>query len=320
MHETFGEYLKALDREGRSSTAACYIHGLRNFTAWLGSRDPLKATHADLEAFQRWLADEYRSPAGKKLGRGTQGTRLSAVKGYYEWLHRRGLLLVDLASGIKIPTVKRTQVVSDHLTQQEAIALIQTQAKKLQAQKEGTRYWAIEFRNLTLVCLAIATGRRRTTLVTLKVEDLDFKRSEIRIEWEKGKPGRVLPCAKWALTVAKEYIQKARALLLGRRHKAKWLFAGLRTDRICGEYLGRFLQGLQQRTVDENPDLEELADKCLTAHSLRVTFATMLFLNGANIRCVNELLLHERLSTTAKYTPLNLDDIRRALKVAHPRA
>jgi len=46
----------------------------------------------------------------------------------------------------------------------------------------------------------------------------------------------------------------------------------------------------------------------------------MLFLNGANIRCVNELLLHERLSTTAKYTPLDLDDIRRALKGAHPRA
>jgi len=163
-------------------------------------------------------------------------------------------------------------------------------------------------------------GRESAERTPLKVEDLDFKRNEVRIEWEKGKPGRVLPCAQWALAIAREFVGKARTLLLPRRSCATWLFAGLRTERICGEYLGRFLRDLQRRTVEENLDLEDLADKTLTAHSLRVTFATMLFLNGANIRCVNELLLHERLSTTAKYTPLDLDDIRRALKGAHPRA
>jgi len=315
-------FLEALRRENRHSTADCYRFGLHNFQQWLerGKLDPLKLTRQSLEQFQRWLCEEYRSPAGRALCRGTLGTRISAVKSFYKWLYRRGLLLVDLAPALRVPTVRRGKVSCDHLTQQETIAIVQTQAGRLLAMREGTKDWAVQFRNLALLCLAIATGRRRMTIVTLKVADLDFKRHEIRIDWEKGKPGRVLPCAGWALAVADEYVRKARPLLSNRWPRAPWLFTGVRTKRICGAYLGRMLRDLRDCAVREHPDLEELRDKRLSTHSLRVTFATMLFLNGANIRCVNELLMHERLTTTARYTPLELDDVRRALKGAHPRA
>ena len=322
MHETMLDYLRSLEREGRTTTVPAYSWGLKNYYDWTTRLmiDPLKATAADVETFQRFLADEYRKPDGKPLAKGTQGTRLSALKGYYAFLYKRSVIVFDPARKIQIPKVRRAKVACDYLNQQEATALIQTQARIVAERKEGSRYWALESRNLAMLALAIATGRRRTSMFSLRVRDLDFERNEVRIEWEKGKAGRVLPCVKWAVDLARDYIKKARPILLGGETDPDWLFIGQRTERVCGKYLGRLLRHVQQRTVEENPDLEELAAKKLKTHSLRVTFAMMMFLNGAGIRIINELLLHTNLSTTAKYTPLELDDLRRACRLAHPRA
>lgn len=322
MHQTMLDFLRALEREGRASTGATYEVGLQNYAGWLAAQDldPLKATLQNLQEFQRYLAEDYRSPERKSLARATQGTRLAAMKSYYLWLYRRGLIVVNPAWKVKPPTVRRNGPVRDHLTQQEATAIIQTQAKIVGEKKKRSKRWAVEVRNLAILCLAIATGRRRMSLMTLKVEHLDFERREIRVEWEKGKVGRVLPCVGWAMTPAKNYIEQARSIILAGRPDPHWLFVGEHKPRLFACYVGRLLKSVQRRTAEENPDLEGLADKKLTAHSLRTTFATMLFLNGANIRFVNELLLHERLSTTAVYTPLELDDLRRALRTAHPRA
>lgn len=321
LHETMLEFLRALSRQGRATTVPAYSWGLKNYHDWLTTKtlDPLKATAAEIEAFQRFLSEVYKSPKGSPLAKGTQCTRLSAVKSYYAFLYKRGLIVIDPARKLRIPIVRRSMVACDHLSQQEATALIQTQARTVSQRAKGSRYWALELRNLALLSLALATGRRRTSITSLRVRDLDFERHEIRIEWEKGKAGRVLPCAKWAIEIAKDYVEQARPILQDGPDPG-WLFSGQRTERVCGEYLGRMLRLVQSKTVEENPDLEELADKKLKTHSLRVTFATMMFLNGAGVRIVNELLLHSNLSTTARYTPLELDDLRRACRLAHPRA
>ncbi len=213
MHGTMLDYVKSLESGGHTLTASCYAIGLSNFQAWLDTRnlDPLKATQSDLEAFQRHLAEGYRSPRGLPLGRGTQATRLSAVKAYYAWMYLHGVLLFDPARKIVIPKVSKGFVKRDHLSQQEAIALLQTQAKRCASRyREGNHWWATEQRNLAMLCLAIATGRRRRTLLSLKVSNLDFERDEVRVEREKGKFGRVLPCARWAMSATKAYLEKAR--------------------------------------------------------------------------------------------------------------
>ena len=321
MHETMAQFFKAMELEGRASTVPSYRRGLLRYQQWLTTNglDALSATTEIILEFQKFLAEQYRKPNGKPIKRGTQATWLSGLKSYYRWLYQRGLNVFDPARKIKLPLVRRTKVACDHLTQQEATAIVQTQAKIVAERKEGTRYWAAEFRNLAMLSLAIATGRRRESLLSLRVKDLDFERNEVRIEWEKGRPGRVLPAAAWAMTVARDYIKRARSALI-KGTDTQWLFAGIRTDRVCGEYLGQLLVHVQARTVEENPDLDELAAKKLSSHSLRVTFATMMFLNGAGIRIVNELLLHKQISTSARYTPLGLDDLRRACRLAHPRA
>ncbi len=321
MHETMEQFFKAMELEGRASTVPSYRRGLWRYHQWLATNglDPLSATTEIMLEFQKYLAEQYRKPNGKPIKRGTQATWLAALKAYYRFLYQRGLIVFNPARKVKLPLVRRSKLACDHLTQQEATAIIQTQSSYLSRKIVGTRMWAMEYRNLAILSLAIATGRRRQSMLDLRVKDLDFARNEVRVEWEKGRAGRVLPCASWAMAIAADYIKRARPLLL-RGPDTGWLFTGFRTARICGEYLGRMLRQVQARTVEENPDLEELASKKLSSHSLRVTFATMLLLNGAGIRIVNELLLHKQISTSAKYTPLELDDLRRACRLAHPRA
>jgi len=97
------------------------------------------------------------------------------------------------------------------------------------------------------------------------------------------------------------------------------LFISKKNGRITHQ-TDDYLPVLHRQSCDENPDLTELPDKILTMHGLRVTFAKLLFNGGCNIRSVNELMLHELLSTTAYYTPLKLEELRSACRLAHPRA
>lgn len=322
LHDSMQKFFEALELQGRASTAKGYVHALGRYDAWLQVRrvDPIHTMANDILEYQKHLATSYRKPNGQPLKRSTQSTWLSAVKSYYDYLYRRGVILHDPASKLKLPKLKNNRITCDPLSQQEAMAMMQVQAQMVTEHPENSQYWAMEFRNLALIAMAIATGRRTSSLTDLRVKDLDFARNEVRVEWEKGRAGRVLPCARWAMKVAKDYLERARPLLLEEKPDRAWLFVGQRTDRICVEYLARLVHKLQVRTAEENPDLEELASKKLKGHSLRVTFATMMFLNRAGIRIVNELLLHKQMSTSARYTPLELDDLRRACRLAHPRA
>jgi len=327
MQETIVKFLASMESEGRVSTVPTYRRALERYDSWLTAEDiaVLSATTEDIIAFQEYLAESYRRPdTHKALVKGTQVTWLCAVKSFYTWCYRRGLVLNDPAAAVKLPRIVRRRVVCDPLSQQEAIALVQTQAAIVAAKRKGSYSWAIETRNLAMVCMGLSTGRRCSSIGNLRVTDLDHERCEVRIEWEKGRPGRVLPCAAWALAVAKQYVEEARPVLLAvgghKRADPGWLFMGVRTKQVDITYLTRLVHALQTKTVEANPDLDEMAAKKLTSHSLRVTFATLMFLNGAGIRIVNDLLLHKHLQTTARYTPLHLDDLRRACRLAHPRA
>ncbi|GMV83739.1 MAG: hypothetical protein AMXMBFR7_49230 [Planctomycetota bacterium] len=322
MHETMQQFLDWMATQGRANTVPSYTKGLTRYVEWLGERAPLEVTLETLEAFQRHLFEDYRRRDTRRpLKLSTQATWLSAVKGYYGYLARLRLIAANPSRLLKLPKVPRTRVRAAALDQQEVMAILALQAQRVKSKREGALGWASEVRTLALLALAFATGRRRDGLHNLKVAHLDFERNEIRVEREKGRHGRVLPCAQWALDAARVYIEQARQLLVNDRPDPGWLFINKKARRLNGEYLGRKLRLLQVLTAEANPDLDELAAKRLSTHSTRVTFAkNLMFLNGASLRVVNELLLHRRLQTTTRYTPLELDDLRRACRSAHPRA
>ena len=321
MHETMEQFRKHIEMEGSERTAESYAMALQQYHDWLLTKevDPLRATTEDVKQYQRWLAEEYQSPRGSTLALNTQANRLACVKSYYRWLERKGLILADISRKVSLPKIRRSVTSRDHLTLQEVTAILQTQMKRSTKFVEGSFRWAREIEGLCLLSLAVACGRRRRALLHLRTSDLNFERNEIRIEHEKGKAGRVVPVAQWAMTVAKKYVESARPIL-NWYFENTWLFVGERSPQMSASMFSRLLHTIRRETVKHNPDLEELTRKHLTPHCLRVSFATLLFKGGCNIRSINELMDHENLTTTARYIPLQLEDLRRVCQNAHPRS
>jgi site-specific recombinase XerD len=321
MHQSIHDFIAHLRASGRESTAAGYQHTLRFYDTWLRSRqlDPLRVTTDHLRSYQRWLAEEYRSANGKPLGLGTQATRIAVVKSYCSWLEQRGLVVQDVSAPVKLPPKPAGMVRRDYLSQQEAIELLQTQARHTKRYTEGSSLWAREVQALALLCTALATGRRRTALRNLTLSCVDLDRNELRYERDKGKPGRVNPVAPWCMSILKIHIERARPILNPHADNQA-LFVGRTTPRLGANSIAKIIDEAWRRVVTENADLKEMATKRITPHSLRVSFATLLFNGGCNIRSINELMSHDSLSQTAAYTPQQVEDLRRVCRKAHPRA
>lgn len=324
LHPSITAFLNHLRLAGRATTADSYGFHLSKVDAWLAAKalTPLTVTTDDLRAYQRDLAENERGRGGRLLAKSTQATRLAIIKSFSSWLHRRGERISDIAADLQLPRIPINPVRRDHLSLQETTALLQTAAAHAARFPDGCSRWALAVRDLALLSLAIASGRRRTGLREIRLTQLDLTRpdgGEIRIEREKGLTGRVLPIAAWAVTVLGTYVERARPILCWQRDNA-FVFVGDDGPQLGTNMLAGMIERVHAATVTANPDLTALADKHLTPHSLRVTFASLLFNGGAHIRTINELMLHRQLGVTARYIPVNLDDLRRTCATAHPRA
>jgi integrase/recombinase XerD len=321
MHPIITVYLEYLRSADRKSTAANYGFHLSKVDAWLVAqgKTPLTATAEDLRAYQRYLAEDARGQAGRLLAKNTQATRLAIMKSFWAWLYRRGEVVVDVAATIALPRIPINPVRKDGLSLQEATALLQTAAAGAAKYPEGCYRWALCVRDLALLALAIASGRRRTGLKETTLAQLDLVRGEVRVDREKGKTGRVLPLADWAIVALRTYIERARPVLCWQADNP-WLFVGEDGPQIGKNSFAGIIERVHAATVLANPDLTELADKHLSPHSCRVTMASLLFQGGANIRTISEMMLHANFGMTARYVPVDVNDLRRACATAHPRA
>jgi len=323
-HPAVVAYLDALRANGKDSTARTYGHYLLLFEGWLDRAriDLMRATTDQLAGYQLWLSTDRPARLREVRARTTQGTAVIVMKSLYVWLRKRGFLIHDPAKKLVPPSTPTSLTVrKDHLTLQEATALIQTQAALIEQHPAETqpRYRALEVRNLAMLSLALATGRRVHGLVALQLDQIDVERNEVRVDREKGRMGRVLPVAEWAMATVRRYLAEGRPVTLDGA-SSPWLFVGMNAACLCTRAVGYVLDRAVAETIARNPDLTDLPHKRISTHSLRVSFATLLFAGGANIRSINELMLHRTLSTTAKYTPIPISDLRRVLLTAHPRA
>ena len=323
QHPFFTAFLDHLRASGKSSTAQTYGGFLALFERWFISVNlaPENITTDDLRNYQRWLSETYRCRNGTSLATSTRATAILVVKSAYRFLYDAGHVLFNPAAHIQPPKTRRALTVAkEHLSQEEVQALIETTATLVSEATSNSTSWATAQRNLALIAVALATGRRCQGLVTLALDDITLDRAELRVVREKGQMGRVLPVAGWAIDAVRKYLDGPRQQLLGADMSSPWLFVSLRAERLCERGFSYVLDGLIQETITRNPDLTELPSKRISTHSLRVSFAKLMHDHGCNIRSLNELMLHKSLNTTAAYTPITVDDLRRELLPRHPRA
>lgn len=311
----FLAYLK-LNRHVSPHTVRAYESDVTQYLAWVASQSGRKISQLgpndlDMDSVRGHIADLNR--AGK--ARSSVARKLSGLRTFVRYLRREDIIEHDPTAMAVAP--KRDQTIPNHLSEPEIERLIETPDT---ADPLGRRDRAI-------LELFYASGLRLSELVAIDLEDVNLSGRMIRVMGKGGKE-RLVPFNQSALAAIKAWM-KDRAVLLwtrgaimaagpargaakrARTPKADPLFINYRGTRLTGRSVDRLLRRYVAQCSTRLG---------ISPHALRHSFATHLLQRGADLRAIQELLGHARLSTTQRYTHVNAAQLIDVYRKSHPRA
>jgi integrase/recombinase XerC len=301
MPELGGEIERFLDELRRQNASAHtvrnYASDLDQFLVYFSIADKPKPGVDDIDtlAIREWLGHLYE----QRLTAVSMRRKLAAVRSLFKFLLREGVVEKNVARMVRTPKAPKSLPVV--MTAEQTNALVDGVAPA--ADQFERPYPA---RDLAIFELLYGCGLRISELVGLNLDDFDFSERWVRVRG-KGKKERQVPYAGKAsdaleryLTLRKPATGAERAIFLNHR-------GGRLTDRGARgivKFYARMITG----------------DSSIHPHSLRHAYATHLLSDGADLRAIQELLGHARLSTTQKYTQVSLADLMAVYDKAHPKA
>jgi integrase/recombinase XerC len=310
-----GRYLAHLaDERGLSPhTLRGYGGDLERFVTFL-SRDflgrpagALAADDLDRLAVRSFVASLARSG----LARTSQGRALSAVKGLLRYAVREGALAASPARGVRTPKAPTT--LPRHLRPGEIESLIEA-AGEPSGRTSDPSDQALGRRDRAILELLYATGLRVSELTGLDWPDLDLGARVLRA-FGKGGKERMVPFGREAERALRAWLadwpQVRRAAGAAARPEDEPVFLNYRGGRLTDRSV--------RRLVDRAVESAAIATG-VHPHTLRHTFATHLLEAGADLRAIQELLGHSSLSTTQRYTHLDVQRLLNVYRDAHPKA
>ncbi len=290
-----------LNRNVSAHTVAAYESDLSQFIAFAaeasGRRNALAPRHLDLALIRGFLGDLHR----RRQSRATVARKVSAVRAFFRYLRREGLVESDPAALVVAP--KREQKVPAHLSVDEMSQL-------LDAPDAST---PLGRRDRAILELFYASGIRLSELVALDLEDVDVSGRMVRV-MGKGRKERIVPFNTTTEKSLRKWF-KDRHALVGTGDRSPKTGDPLFVNARGGRLTGRSVQRLLARYVRSCSTRFGISP-----HALRHSFATHLLQAGADLRAIQELLGHVRLSTTQRYTHVNVAQLLEVYRKAHPRA
>jgi integrase/recombinase XerC len=292
-----------LNRSASAHTARAYASDLSQFLDHVSSalgiaRTALKPEHLDRLAIRGFMGDLHR----RGLSRASAARKLAATRTFLRYLRREGL--VDDDPGLLVPTPKRDVRMPVHLSEDEMGRLVTSPSADAPLGR----------RDQAILELFYASGLRLSELAGLDVDDVNLSAQMVRTLGKGGKE-RLVPFNKSTAKAVREYL-KDRERLVKEAPRAR----GRRSDPLFVNYRGT---RLTVRSVDRLVRRYASASGVrpgVSPHALRHSFATHLLQRGADLRAIQELLGHARLSTTQRYTHVNAAQLFDVYKKAHPKA
>lgn len=225
--------------------------------------------------------------------------KLAGLRTFFRFMIREGCVTANPALDVEAPRYPKKK--PKFLDVDQAFALVEAPDRDSPS----------GLRDRAALELAYSSGLRVGELVGLDLEDMDLAGGEVRV-MGKGRKERIVPVGRKALAALDDYLAvRDRLMNAGKPEAHRALFLGDRGGRLSDRVFRRTVQRYVTRISYETG---------LSPHALRHSFATHMLEAGADIRSIQELLGHESLSTTQKYTHLNLDHLREVYDRAHPRA
>ncbi len=292
----FDRYL-AGERNLSPHTRSAYLSDLRQFHAFLqtGERDAFPPVGQKEEemvlAIRAFLADLHK----QKLRRTSISRKMATLRAFFRFLRRQGQIQANPALGIPLPKKeKRIPVV---LSVDEMFQILDKHAVPDRTDR----------RDRAILELLYSSGLRVSELTGLDRGDVDLAEGVVRVQGKGGKE-RVVPVGAPAVRALREHLSDGAGQGLPRFSP---LFLNRKGERLDRRSVARIVSRWTERGG---------IAKHVSPHTLRHTFATHLLDGGADLRAIQDMLGHESLSTTQKYTSVS---VRRLLEVydrAHPKA
>lgn len=291
-------YLDELRRQNASAhTLRNYASDLDQFLAYftISRREKPRAEDIDALAVREWLGHLYE----RRLTALSMRRKLAAVRSFFKFLLREGVVDKNVARLVRTPKAPKT--LPAVMTAEQTNALVDGVAPAA-----GKFERPFPARDLAIFELLYGCGLRISELVGLNLNDFDFHERWIRVRG-KGKKERQVPYTGKASAALQRYLE----LRQPDRDNAQALFLNHRGARLTDRG-ARGIVKFYARMVSGDPSIHP--------HSLRHAYATHLLSDGADLRAIQELLGHARLSTTQKYTQVSLADLMAVYDKAHPKA
>jgi integrase/recombinase XerC len=288
MNDYIEEFLRYLELEKGVSahTLRAYRKDLTDFIAHVNT-EPEKIDMLDVRGF---IAEQIR----KGLNKTTVSRRLSSVRSFFRFLYREGYMKSNPAKLVSSPRLPK--LLPKFLSVDDAFSLVE--------KPEGIGF--APARDRAILELLYSSGLRVGELAGLNVEDINIREALVKARG-KGKKERIVPIGSKALDAIKTYL--VERILLKSKEKAVFLNRlGTRlTDRGVRRIVVKYARAIA-------------INGSIGPHTLRHSFASHLLQGGADLRVIQELLGHVSLSTTQKYTHLDVAHLMDVYDKAHPMA
>jgi integrase/recombinase XerC len=288
--DSFLRHLRA--RNASVHTIKAYAGDLDAFSSYAGSREWKSIDHIVIRGFLSHLYD-------RGLGKTSVARALAAVRSLYRWLAQEGVVEQNPAKLVstprlakklpRVPTIEEMNSVLDAKMPEQA---------------------AFPERDRLMLELLYGCGIRNSELVGINVDDIRGSAAIILIRG-KGKKERYVPFGESASAALAAYLPWRQRLLISLKKTTSALLLNQRGGRLTTRSVGRIVKRIAV-ACGLSPDVHP--------HTLRHAFGTHLLEEGADLRAIQELLGHERLATTQRYTQLSVKHVMNVYDQTHPRA
>jgi integrase/recombinase XerC len=301
MGNIIGDFQNYLDVERNVSahTRTAYVGDIQEFAGFLIDNNFIKERDeiikTEPEIIRQYLSHLYR----QKVKKVTVNRKISSLRAFYKYVLRRGMIVKNPAEMIQ--TLKTEKYMPTFLSVDEMFELLQAQ--------NGSS--VLVLRNRAMLELFYSCGLRLGELAGLDLPDIDFNQKLVKVRG-KGRKERIVPVGEPALKSLGGYLEKTGELRKETNADVfkTPLFLNVNGKRITTRSIARI--------VNESTGKSGIGRK-ISPHALRHSFATHLLNAGADLRSIQEMLGHESLSTTQKYTAVNINRMMEVYDKAHPR-
>lgn len=288
----FIQYL-ATEKNCSVHTVRAYEKDLRQFAAFLGAQGDITATdHRTIRSFLSSLHE-------RGLQKSSIARTLAGVRAFYRWLgklglvkHNPALLLASPKLPKKLPRVPTVEELNGML------------------ESDLGENAAFPARDRVIFELLYGCGIRNSELVGLDMDQVEFASDQIRV-FGKGKKVRLVPLGEASRSAIDEYRPLRHSLIQARKKVHDKLLVNLRGGPLTSRSVGRIVKRI---AIGHGLPSE------IHPHTLRHAFGTHMLEEGADLRAIQEMLGHARLSTTQRYTQLSLKRVLEVYDQTHPRA